>query len=373
MGPAILIDKSTFQSLSEKEVFYLQNYYYVVYCPTLFYEILSDLKKYEDEEASKKEIIKVSYKINAFSTCFTADLRELLIGNLLGHKVAMDGRPVLSGGKEVIDGEGKRGVYFDEQPEYVALRRWMEGNFSKAEEMWASDWRNSIGDIDLDIAKINAKYMKKLEDIGELRQYTSSVIEQQDYQNDFLRFLLNRTGLDQKVRDQVFDRWLKKGMPKVKDFAPYAYYCLTVYLSFYIGIAKNLIGTKPSNFIDLEYVLYMPFCKVFASTDKFHRDFSPIFLADGQDFVWGNDLKNDLKSFCEYWEKRGDQERRNYEKKYGDYPPEIPKSLTCGIWRKHFGARDKRFGEIELTPEREEQILKKIKPIIDHLKNEGSN
>ena len=121
-----------------------------------------------------------------------------------------------------------------------------------------------------------------------------SVIEQQDYQNDFLRFLLNRTGVDQKVRDQVFGRWLKKGMPKIKDFAPYAYYCLTVYLSFYIGIAKNLIGTKPSNIIDLEYVLYMPFCKVFASTDKFHRDFSQIFLADGQDFVWGNDLKDDL-------------------------------------------------------------------------------
>lgn len=369
MGPAILIDKSTFQSLSEREVFYLQSYYHVVYCPTLFYEILGDLKKYDDEESSKREIGKVSYKINAFSACFTTDIRELLIGNLLGHIVSMDGRPVLSGGKEVIDGEGKRGVYFDEQPEYVALRRWTDGNFSEAEKMWAGNWRNSIGDVDLNIAKINAKYMQQLENIGELRQYTSNVIEQQDYQDDFLRFLLNRVGLDQKIRDQVFDRWLKHRMPKIKDFAPYAYYCLTVYLSFYIGIAKNLIGTKPSNIVDLEYVLYMPFCKVFASTDKFHRDFSQIFLADGQDFVWGDDLKSDLKSFCKYWQEQGDKKRIDYGKKYGDYPPEIPGSLTCELWKKHYGARSKRFGKIELTPEREEQILKKIKPIIDNLKN----
>lgn len=369
MGPAILIDKSAFQSFSEKEVFYLQSYYHVVYCPTLFFEILADLRKCEDEEASKEEIRKVSYKINAHSTCFTADLRNLLINDLLGYHLAMDGRPVLAGGKEVVDGKGKRAMYFDEQSEYVALRRWTAGEFSEAEGMWAKNWRSSIGDVDLDIAKINAKYMQQLSDITELRQYTSNVIEQQEYQDDFLRLLLNRVGLDQKIRDRVFDRWMKHGMPKIKDFAPYAYYCLTVYLSFYNGIAKNLIGTKSTNLIDLEYILYMPFCRVFASTDKFHRDFSPLFLEEDRDFVWGNDLKNDLKSFCEYWEERGDSKRMDYKKEYGDYPPEIPGSLTCELWRKHFGERSKRFGQIEVTPEREAEILKMVKLIIDKFKD----
>ena len=367
MGPAILIDKSTFQSLSKQEVFYLQSYYIVVYCPTLFYEILGDLTKYKDLEASKREVGIVSYKIYGGSSCFTTDVRTLLIGELMGHKVGMDGRPVLSGGHEVIDDEGKKGVFFDESPEYEALRRWTAGEFSEAEKLHSENWRNSIKQIDLNIAKYNSKYMeKRINDFNELQEYTSVVLEEHDSQLDFLQFLLNQVSQDSKTRNQVCERWLKSGMPNIKEFAPYAYHYLSAYMRFYIGIAKDLIGTRSSNIIDLEYILYLPFCKVFTSTDKFLRDFSQNFLTTDQVFIWGDDLKDDLKSFCNYWDKKGDKARFSYQKQYGHYPPEISNSLTCEIWKNWAGERKKQQ---EMAPEEKEQIQKKINSILDQIKN----
>lgn len=367
MGPAILIDKSTFQSLSKQEVFYLQSYYHVVYCPTLFYEILGDLTKRECFEASKREVGIVSYKINGASTCFTTDFRTLLIGELLGHKIEADGRPILSRGKEVIDDEGKKGMFFDEQSEYEALRRWTAGEFSEAEKLHSENWRNSIKQIDLNIAKYNAKYMKKeINDFNELHEYTSVVLEDSDSQLDFLQFLLSQVSQDSKTRNQVCERWLKSGMPNIKEFAPFAYYCLSAYMRFYIGIAKDLIGTRSSNIIDLEYILYMPFCKVFTSTDKFLRDFSQNFLTEGQAFIWGNDLKDDLKTFCNYWKEKGDQERFAYQNQYGSYPPEIPGSLTCEIWKNWAGERKIQQ---KMSPEENEQLKKKINSILKQIKN----
>lgn len=43
--------------------------------------------------------------------------------------------------------------------------------------------------------------------------------------------------------------------------------------SFYLGISNGLIASKPTNRIDLEYLLYLPFCKVFTSTDRFQINY----------------------------------------------------------------------------------------------------
>ncbi len=368
MGPAILIDKSTLQSLSEKEVFYLQQYYHIVYCPTLFYEILGDLTKHKDLEASKKEVLKVSCKIYGGDSCFTTDFRTVLVANLLGHKVEMDdGRPLLPGGREVIDGDGKKGMFFDEQPEYDALRKWTNGEFSKAEKLHSKNWRSSLKEIDLSIAQINSEHLKHVKNFDDLWKYTATILETNDEQWSFLQFLLKHYSQDLQTRNQICERWLKCGMPNIKEFAPYAYYCLSAYWTLYFGVAKGLVGARPSNIIDLEYILYMPFCKFFTSTDKFLRDFSQTFLTEGQDFIWGNDLKDDLKSFCKYWEAKGDKARFSYQEQYGSYPPDIPNSLTCEIWKRWAGERKKQR---KMTPEEEQKLLQKLKPILDRSKKE---
>ena len=372
MGPAILVDKSIFQSLSKDEIQYLRKYYNIVFCPTLFYEILGDLKKYDNEELSKKEVNKVAYKIHGPNAYFTTDFRTLILAELLGNNIDMNRKPILTGGREIDIGKGKKGIFFEEQPEFIALRRWLEGKYSEAEKLYATNWRNCIDATDLNIAKINAKYFRKTKSLKELKEYIPVIIEDQNNQFELLQFLLKIIGSDINIRNKVCERWLASNMPKIKDFALYAYYCLSVYMNFYVGIAQNHLGTRASNVIDLEYVLYLPFCKVFTSSDIFLMSFSKEFLAEEQDFVWGFDLKKDLQSICEYWSGKSDEQRKQYRKKYGNYPPEIQDSVTCKLWKKHFGERNESFGETELTPERGKQLMETIKPILDSLKDDGN-
>ena len=154
-------------------------------------------------------------------------------------------------------------------------------------------------------------------------------------------------------------------MPSLKDFAPYAFYCLKVFVAFYLGIANRLIGTKATNRIDLEYLLYLPFCRVFSSTDKFLRDFGPCFLDNNQDFIWGNELKDDLQRISQQWESLTHEQKCEYRDKYDCCPPKRDDSITYKLWIKHMGPPKKRT---PLTPEREKEIMKKIKPYMDSVK-----
>ncbi len=57
MGLSIVIDKSTFQSLSAREIISLHNYYRPTITPILVMEIMADLKKeYDKTEDSNKRV-----------------------------------------------------------------------------------------------------------------------------------------------------------------------------------------------------------------------------------------------------------------------------------------------------------------------------
>ena len=64
---------------------------------------------------------------------------------------------------------------------------------------------------------------------------------------------------------------------------------------FHIAIAAHLISPeRPSNRTDIAYLFYLPFCMMFVSSDKLHRETANLFLRADQEFVWGLDLKDDL-------------------------------------------------------------------------------
>lgn len=50
----------------------------------------------------------------------------------------------------------------------------------------------------------------------------------------------------------------------------------------------------------MAYVYYLPFCMVFTSRDRPHRQLAPLFADLGQAFLWGTDLKDDLAEFPAY-------------------------------------------------------------------------
>src|SRR5258708_40133751 len=83
-------------------------------------------------------------------------------------------------------------------------------------------------------------------------------------------------------------------MRSVLEFAPYAASVLQLFLTFVCGLARGFIGPRPTNYIDLQYLYYSPFCMVFVSNDKFHREIWRA-TSGAHSFAWGQDLKDDLR------------------------------------------------------------------------------
>ena len=78
------------------------------------------------------------------------------------------------------------------------------------------------------------------------------------------------------------------------NFAPYAFHCTRTFLLLLAGTQHRLFTDRSSNRIDIEYLFYAPFCEVFVSRDRLHRQLAPMVLKSGQRFVWSDDFKAEL-------------------------------------------------------------------------------
>ena len=119
----------------------------------------------------------------------------------------------------------------------------------------------------------------------------------------------------------------------LKKFAPYAFHCGKVKIFFDFALRYNLVGTRPTNMLDLQYFYYLPFAKLFTSNDKFQKKLVPYLIDKDQEFIDGVELKKDLKNLVEYREtlfEKKDIERTKNE------PPQLPESLTYKLWNKYF-------------------------------------
>jgi hypothetical protein len=367
MGPQLILDKSSLQSLSYDETWCVGRHYYLVYAPILFIEILGDLKKHSDDlERSKKLVATVADKIQPGDSVFSTHFRTLLWGNLLGNPIEMGGRPVLIGGHDIVDSTGRKGVFFDEEPEREALRRWTAGEFLEAEHFLAARWRDSTRAFDLDRwRKANAS-APKAQSLAEVRETAVELCRAPDRQLENLRFLLFEAGMPEAEANRIFGAWLSMGMPTIESYAPYAFYCLVVYMTFYLGLANHLIGSRTTNRVDLEYVLYLPFCRVFVSTDKFHRDFVPHFTKPDQDFFAGEDFKRDITRINDYWNSLSQDQRSKYRMQYGSHPPDWKDSVTNKVWIKHMCPRSE-YKPLKMTPEVERRLMDHLRPMMDEI------
>lgn len=298
MGPIIILDKSALQSLSIENLILLHRYYMPNIVPVLSVEILADLKKTEDLEGQKVIVQKLANKILSFDTSFTIFHLELLRGSLFGQSLKMDGRPVLRGGKRVKAKDGKRGIIFEESAEEIALRRWKEGEFTEAEDQLAERWRLVTRQQDLEAIKKNLSLwfgsLPNFSSLEEIDKYLDYIFEVSTHQQDLLFLLVSIFGEDTDG-PSIFTKWFQEGSPKLKIYCPYAIYCLKVYLFCNIGMTQNLLSTRVTNAIDLQYLYYLPFCYVFCSNDKFHDKIVPYFIRKDQYYVPGTVLKKDLE------------------------------------------------------------------------------
>lgn len=346
MGPVIILDKSTLQSLSIDEIVILHKYYLLNIAPVLTIEILGDLKKPSKHTLSEKKVIELANKLQPINSVVNVHYKDSIAASLLGHDVKMDRRPVIEGGRSVLTKEGEKGIIFEKTPEEKALLRWRNGDFTEAEKILAERWRESTRGVDLERFK---KYLKdvynaipKFNSLENLKSFLDNLLIQPTYQINFLTLLIYEFSLNFDIAQKIFHKWETEGHKTIQTFSHYAFYCFSVNLFFQFGLMNNLIGTRATNRVDLEYAYYFPFCMVFGSNDKFHKLISPFFLTSNQSFISGRELKIDLSALSDKWKSLDEIGRSEWKVKFGSAPPE---SLSSMLYRKYM----KDHGDIEFN------------------------
>ncbi len=151
-------------------------------------------------------------------------------------------------------------------------------------------------------------------------------------QKIWLAWLLDHLGVNARTGSEIVVRWRARG-GLLRSFAPYAHYCLHAQLSLFVAWRSNVVGWKPTNILDLEYVYYLPFCSVFVSDDKLHRVLVPSLLRPDQVFVRMQDFKAGLRQTRKHFEDLPEGERIELRKKLYDWPPEG--SIIRDLWIKN--------------------------------------
>ena len=359
--PTILIDKSTLEILSNTEFNCLNRYYLVVGTQVLLSEIDADLKKEFKDERNPERIVSVLADRLHGNSRFNTDWRTLLIRSLFGESIPIDHlAPVYFHGERTYTPGIGWGVYFDEQQERKNLRNWADGEFSESDYRKAAQWRSDIQDIDITWVRDLGNTFKnlKVKSWEELPTTVENILQSPNYQLEALQYLVKLANVSEVETTEIFNRWNNLGMPTIMDFSKYGYYCLKACSFFWWALFSGLIGPRSTNCIDLQYLLELPFCRVFSSQDKLHKKFAPLLITDQQIFIEGSDLKPDLKRIEEHVESLSEEERT--ESFPFPYPPDWDDSFTNQVWKKYVMPREEF---IPFTQEEKNEILERHRRI----------
>lgn len=326
----------------------------------------------EQTESSKDLVGQLSNKLRAGNSQINVEYQELCFGSLYGEHVEMSGRPLVKGGVVLETSTGEQGLFFDEPTERKIIRNWQQGIFSDKEKLMAELWRKITTNINLEWHKETWKEIfkdiPKVKTIEELKITVDKLLDNPDttVQFSYLNFLINRILLTPlPVKNHIVNKWLYQCPKTLKEFAPYAYYCFRVNILFYLGLANDLITTKSTNVLDLQYLHYLPFCWIFSSGDKLHKDLGPSLLRNDQQFVDRELLKKDLAWLAEDWDSLDEKGREARSYDYGPYPPNDPHSFTSQMWKKYMRPWKPGSGNIRMNKERENRIMEELKPFMD--------
>jgi len=265
MGPITLFDKSFLQSLSVDESVWFDHFFYPVICPLFYVETLADLEKAVRQDRSpEQEVGIIAQKTPEMSGGPSVYHSQLSLANLMGHKVPMDGRIVVAGGKPVR-AEGKTGIVYENSPEAEAFSRWQKGEFLQIERRFAKAWREALNSLDLLTVAAGMKAMgidlKTCKSLTEAKQMADSFVNDRDKPLDRMKLTCIILNVPREYEHPILEQWQAYGYPALCDYAPYAAYVLSVELFFQIALGAQLIAAKrPSNRIDVAYLFYLPFC-----------------------------------------------------------------------------------------------------------------
>jgi hypothetical protein len=366
-----LFDKSFLQSLSVDESVWFDRHFAPVVCPVFYAETLADLAKEPTERGpAEKQVRNIAQKFPEMSGYPCASHFNLAIGDLLSSTVPMDGRVPLGGGRYVRSGK-RRGTVFGEMPENLAFARWQRGEFLELERLYASGFRRAVANLDLREQRetlrqfgIDGKVVTSLEDT---KAIASGIVTGGDKRFERLRIAVTFFNVPQHLHEPILRRWRDRGCPPLPDFKPYTAYALTVELFFQMALAGDLISTeRPSNRMDIAYLFYLPFSRVFVSWDKLHRRCAQFFLRPDQEFLWAPDLKADLARLNAYYLRLLEAERDRGLMQFAHMPPKTGDFLTARLYDRVASGWRYQDDEVKLSdPEAEKTLVVELNAFIE--------
>jgi hypothetical protein len=373
-GPTAVYDKSAMQLLSREEARWFTHFFRGVITPVFLIESLSNLaKEFPDKRDPNKVVAAMAAKVHDMGSLPNVPHTELIAMNLRGYEVEMRGAPIVGGGKRVQAANGEWGVFIDETPEEKALRRWQSGEFDEAERAQAAGWRVTSKSFDLQALVRSLKASKQQQ--ADLSNLTLADVKRAvdlfhgDPAAQFrtLNSAFEAFAVDPKGRAAIKRKWVALGRPHISRFAPYAYFALRLTTTFLAGVRFRRLPERPTNIIDLQYLHYLPFCEVFTSGDKLHRDLAPLFMRPKQKFIWAQDLKKGLAEFVAYYAQHEEELRRRGSMSFARYPPLDLQTVIHDVydalrprWRKEALVPEK-----PITPEENARIMAKVRPMME--------
>jgi hypothetical protein len=339
-GPYLIFDKSSLESLNFDEAVMLDNFYSSVITPIFFVECLADLEKQMRSNSTPEQLVGSLANRTPEDGTLTIHHLDVLRFELAGEfsMVRLRGGPFIAGGRSVQLGESK-GMMFLPTKEQEAMQRWMAREFLEAERNYAKLWRRALMGIDLDAMSKSAMaelgpHWRKSKTLPDAREMADVLIDHMDPEW-LLGFGIDLLGVSE-LKEQVITKWVARRRPPIRDCFPYFTFMLSINIFFYLVLPTQLLSNvKTSHQIDLAYLYYLPFCSVFTSKDNFHAQIVPLFLNEGQTFVNGIELKNDLKKLVERYLALDEAEFNMGMDHYAKYPPDDTSFLTTQLWDKH--------------------------------------
>jgi hypothetical protein len=372
MGPSLIFDKSSLESLNIDEAAMMDNFYMSTITPLFFVECLADLEKNIRSNSTPEQLVG-SLADRTPDVQGHPNVHHLQIVRAeLARKFDLTqimGRVALAGGQSVQLGD-KKGVIYKEGEEARALRRWSERRFLDVEREIAKRWRQSLMEIDFQTMVTTVSTAigpwRRPKSLADAKQIADAVIEYLDPEF-LLRFGLELLGIPEAT-EWVVNDWKQRRRPSLRQHVPYFVFLLTINIFFCLVLPTELLrNVKPSHHVDLAYLYYLPFCAVFTSKDNFHAQIVPLFLGPMQDFINGIDFKEDMRRLVAYYSALPDEVLRTGLINFAAFPPEDDSFFTTRMWDKYLPTWRSILNTPKepRDPERNKRTLEEVKQMTE--------
>ena len=274
----ILLDKSALEALSFAELKASRRRDQILATDVLLLEILGDLRYGCDETA------KLASKLLVADTYVNVPYHLLCGRDLLGEEVSMQGVPVLEG-HDVEDPAGERGTIAEPSEGEMALVRWAEGEFEDDDLEYARQWNEGVRNLDLGFfergVRLAVPRNQQPSTIDSIAALMDDALSSRDAQEGILESILAALFLPDEWNESIRRRWGEGHLLLARD-AAFTARCARTMFTFLGAVGSRLVGTKRSNLVDAQYLMYLPFCDVFASGDKAQLALFPFVSLRGQ-------------------------------------------------------------------------------------------